>query len=209
MAYGTSYQRPPSARAPGASYYDTTLGEFVDSTGTQWQDRSGNLIGNLLRLNEALLTLNPASSYWGFPTNTTVLRVRTPTPTGRSTAMQLTSTAAGTQTVFVVRAIPVLPSTQYSMALRSFMAAATARNFNIGIKWFNGVGGTISTSSGSAVSSGSGVWTAATVLTATSPSNAATALPLLTIAGAAAGGELFYATEACMAPGTITDYIEP
>lgn len=206
---GTSYQRPSSVRVPGAAYYDTTLGTFVDSTGSKWVDRSGNPVGNLLRINEALVTLLPSSSYWGFATNVSTLRVRTPTPTGRTTAMQLTSAASGNMTIFVVRAIPVSANTVYSMALRSFMAAATARNFAVGLKWFNGAGTTLSTSTGTSATSGSGVWTPATVLTATSPSTAATALPFITILSAAAASEIFYATEACMAPGTITDYIEP
>jgi hypothetical protein len=203
MAAGTSYQRPPSARAAGAAYYDSTLGKFVDSNGTYWQDRAGNQIGNLLTVNEALQG-QAVSGYWS-PTNATVARSRSVVPTGRMTSLQITSSASGDLYALVTRGLAVTAGTTYSVAVRSFQAVGTARNFYPAILWHPAS----STNFGTALSSGSGVWTTANVLTATAPASQTTASIGVYIVAAAASNEIFYATEVCFSVGTITDYMEP
>jgi hypothetical protein len=84
------------------------------------------------------------------------------------------------------------PSTQYS-AIASMIAAATARNFTVGLHWFTSSDASISTSTGTPVADNTSSWTQASV-TATSPSNAAYFEVVLTVASVA-NAEIHYADE--------------
>lgn len=97
----------------------------------------------------------------------------------------------------------------YSAYLRRFWAAGTARQFYVAIYWYAAGNAFISASIGASVSSGSGVWTSSSVVTAVAPATTVAALIAVVVLATAAAGEIFYASEFCLAPGVITDYIEP
>lgn len=202
---GTSYQRPPSQRVPGAAYYDTTLARFVDSTGALWQDRANVQVGNLLPANEALLLSD--SDGWVPGGGVTQVRSRAVVPPGRTTALKLTATAATNVVSFVGTGRVVTSGATYSAFARRMRGDGPARSFYVSIYWYAG-GTFLSATNGANAVTTPGAWAKSTVATGVAPATADHANFAAAIL-AAAVNEVFYLTEACLAPGVITDFIEP
>lgn len=144
---------------------------------------------NLLTANQA--SLETDTTGWAARTNTTIART---TAQASSGAASLSITRTGTTGDAVAATTPttqtpVNPGAQYT-ARAEFRTAVTARTVNVGIEWYTGASGFISTSLSANVTDSSAAWTSASV-TATAPANAAYAV-VIVVAVAAVATEVHY-----------------
>lgn len=206
--YGSSYVRPPSAKVGGQSYWDTTLGKQVVSTGSAWVDpaAANTPVGNLLTTFMATISLLAHSAV----TSSVALAVsRAVVPAGRSKSLRITGNASGTgEFLTSPRTTGIVEGQTYSGYVRNFYTAGTARTFKTKIYWWTTADALVSTSISTGKTSTSAGWTTSDVITAVAPATAVKASFAVVIEGQAAAGEVFYATEFVFAPGTITDFIE-
>ncbi len=160
-----------------------------------------------------MLTANQASietsnAGWPNTVNCTVTQSTTLTQ-DQANSLRLSSTASGTmsaETTTGTGGVAVIGSTQYT-AVASFQTGVTARNCTIGIQWYTAAGASISTSTSSTVSDTNGSWHQATV-TATSPSNAAFAAIIGTVASTGGAAELHYMDEISLQAGAGTTWTQ-
>ncbi len=160
-----------------------------------------------------MMTANQASietsnAGWPNTVNCTVTQSTT-LKQDQANSLRLSSTAGGNmsaETATGTGGIVVVGSTQYT-AVASFQTGVTARNCTIGIQWYTGAGASISTSTGSTVSDTNGSWHQATV-TASSPSNAAFAAIIGTVASTGGAAELHYMDEISLQAGTGTTWTQ-
>lgn len=139
---------------------------------------------NLLTSDEA--DFEVAIGGWVADVNCAVVRSTT-NPASGLADLQLTATALGTmsaRTASGTSGKPVLPGTTYT-CVGSFRTAVTGRSCNVLIRWYDRVGGLLSTSTGGTVTDTTVGYTQAT-LTAAAPANAVFATAVAQVASAAA-----------------------
>lgn len=155
------------------------------NTGCPRIDLAIQCFDNYLTANQAAL-VNGNTVGWTAGTGTTLSAVSTPAPPAVEGPYALQLAGTGTlsaQTGTGTGAVPV-QGNQALTAFASFQSASTARACTVGISWYTSGGTLISTSTGTSVNDTSGVWTQASV-NATSPSTAAYAAVVVSVAAAA------------------------
>lgn len=119
------------------------------------------------------LTANQASietdtTGWAAGSNTTIARSTTVADDGVA-SLRMTSTASG-EVSAVATSVPCKPG-EPIVGMATFRAAVTGRSSRVQLRWLTGAGVTISTTTGSSITSTTSGWTQATV-TDTAPVNA-------------------------------------
>ncbi|WTW93613.1 hypothetical protein OG216_09600 [Streptomycetaceae bacterium NBC_01309] len=145
---------------------------------------------NLLSANDS--TLDSTVGTWAAGSNTTAVRVTTPTPHTGAGCLRLTSGAAGTMTAFTGK-YTVSPSTVYmATGWAANVSAAAGRVIQISVDWWTSGDVYISSSVGAPTTTlpNSTAWTGPMVVIGTSPVNAAKASLVVTVtAGITAGSQ--------------------
>lgn len=206
---GPTSARPPSAQRPGSPWWDTTTGKLSASDGTQWRDVvSQAVVGNLLTPNQANMVADALS--WAGQVNATVTRTTTVVPSGRSSALAITSVAAGyaqaasQNPMFVVG---IVGGGTYT-AVMSVQSTAPSRTAAPQLSWFDSTGAYLSSTAGAQFPLPTSGFTAALV-TAVAPATAVKCVVGCIFYTPAAAGEVFYMGQVAVAPGTVAAYIEP
>jgi len=205
---GAIYARPPSASRPGATWYDTTSSKATISTGSAWVDCANptTVVGNRLTPNQANATINALE--WSSLLNATITR-DTVAPIGRTSSLKIVTTTSGISEIYINPLVTsgIAPGQTWT-GVYYIRAAGTARTAQAGISWFDSGANYLSSGSGSTVSTGTGVWTKV-ILTGTAPSSSAQAALNVILTDPVGAGEIFNVALAALAPGTLTDYVEP
>jgi len=140
------------------------------------------------------LTLNQASietdtTGWAAGANTTIARSTAQASDGAA-SLRLTSSAAG-EVSAVATSVPC-EAGEPIVGMASFRAAVSARSCRVDLRWLNAAGGTISTTTGSTVTSSTSGWTQATT-TAVAPERAEAVQLIVAVQATGAGSEQHYA----------------
>ncbi len=148
------------------------------------------LIANLLTYNQS--TIETDTSGWSANANCTITRVTTVFEQGAA-ALSLSSTASGDMSATTSTGgsgAPVTAGQMYT-ATASLRAAASPRSCRMDIRWYDGAGALLSTSTGSAVADTATGFTRITV-SAAAPGSATYAAVLVTVLATGAAAEIHY-----------------
>lgn len=215
---GENYNRPPSRRSHGMTWYDTGTSTTAVSNGTWWFDvlNPTVIVGNMLSPDRASM-LTTANGWGPFVSEVTAPswvdgHAAFATPHAAQVAVAAAGVTNAQAAVLLNGSIAVQAGTSYQMVCFARALAGTAANVQMTVTWYNASSAVISSTTSTPVTA-TGTTTGAYYNsgTVTAPANAAFAVPaiIFTRPGGLTLNEQFEYTKVAFAKGTLTNYVHP